>query len=331
MSQFNWSVIGHQPIINYLQTVIQNNSFNHAYLFYGSDGLGKSLIANYFIKTIYCLADKNLPCDACLHCQQINNTIHPDIIYLTKAEDKKNITIEQVRQARSKIQHGTFLNSYKVILIPQANTLSLAASNALLKILEEPTQKTLFIFLTPTLKNIPATILSRVQTIKFMPVSFKDLEKYLINQGLNKTDAYALSHLAAGLPGQILPLLNHPKLLTEYKHDFQQLLTDISADLNSRFALVEKIAAQSNSESAKLNSKQFLQKLSSLLHDALLLKNMCFNRITHVALKQQLSALANKYSTLQLANLLAKIKTTYKYIDQNVNLRLAMENLMLEF
>ncbi len=331
MDKFNWPVIGHQPIVNYLQTVIANNSLNHAYLFYGPDNLGKSLVADYFIKSIYCLSQGLSPCNSCLHCRQVNKSVHPDVIFLTKTEDKKNITIEQVREARSKIQRSTFLNSHKVILISDAYTLSLAASNALLKILEEPTKQTIFIFLSPTLKNIPATILSRLQIIKFLPVPAKELEHHLIQQGINKNQAYELSHLAAGFPGQILPLINHPKLLIEYKNEYKELLLNISTDLNTRFSLIEQLAAQANSASSKLNSKQFLSKLSSLIHDALLLKNMCFDKITHIALKTPLLTLSNKYSSLHLASLLVKIKLTHRYIDQNVNLRLALENLMLEF
>lgn len=331
MAKFNWPIIGHQPIIDYLQAVIDNNTLNHAYLFYGPDHLGKSLVADYFIKSLYCLSKNTSPCSSCLHCRQVDKNIHPDVIYLTKEEDKKNITIEQVRATRSKIQHGTFLNSHKVILTQDAHTLSLAASNALLKILEEPTQDTIFIFISPTLKNIPATILSRLQVIKFLPVPSKELEDHLKNQGLSKADSHELSQLSAGYPGHILPLINHPKLLAEYKNEYKELLNNISADLNTRFALVENLAAQANSEGSKTASREFLTKLSSIIHDALLLKHMCFDKITHTALKNQLSSFVTKYSSLQLADLLAKIKLTHRYIDANVNLRLALENLMLQF
>jgi DNA polymerase-3 subunit delta' len=331
MPKFNWPIIGHQKIINYLQTVIKNKTLSHGYLFYGPDGLGKTEIADYFIKTIYCASRASLPCGSCIHCRQISKGIHPDVIYLTKAPDKKNISVEQVRETRSKIYRGTFLNSHKIILISEAETLSLAASNALLKILEEPTQKTIFIFLAPSLQNIPATILSRLQLIKFMPVPTEQLEAYLVQQGLGKAEAYELAHLAGGFPGRILPLFNHPKLLTEYKNKFLELLESISDDLSSRFALVEKLAAQTNSQSAKIESRQFLQDLNSLLHDSLMLKNMCFDKIVHQPLKKQLSSLANKYTSSQLAKLLTKIKITQKYLEQNINLRLALENLMLEF
>ena len=329
MANFSWSVIGHQKIIDYLQSVIANNRLNHAYLFYGPEGLGKSLVADYFIKSVYCQSN-DLPCGQCVFCRQIGNHVHPDVIYLQPQEDKKSITIEQVREARVKIYHASFLNSHKIIFIRQAHTLSIAASNALLKTLEEPTQKTIFIFLTPTLKNIPQTILSRVQIIKFLPVPANDLEKYLINKKFNKTDAYQLSHLAQGCPGRILPLLDHPKLLNEYKNKLSEILTQISADLNVRFKLVESLAGQTKSAEAKVKAKQFLNNLTILIRDALLIKNMCFDKVTHLDLKQQLTSLSSRYTSGQLAGLLNKIKLTQTYIDKNVNPRLALENLVLE-
>ena len=331
MPKFNWPIIGHQKIIQYLQNIIENNALNHAYLFYGPDNLGKSLIVDYFIKSIYCASQTSIPCNACLNCRQIQKQIHPDIIYLNKQEDKKNISVEQVRQTRSKAQLSTFLNSHKVILIPQADQLSLAASNALLKVLEEPTKRTIFVFISAGLKNIPATILSRLQLIKFMPVAASQIEKYLLNKNIDKQTAYELSHLAIGHPGRVLPLIEHPRLLNDYKNNLSQLLNVMDANLNQRFELVEKLAAQDRSIQARQNSINFLQNLSSCLRDILLIKNMCFDKITHIAFKQQLSQLALKYSPLELVNLLKKIKHTQKYIEQNVNSRLALENLVLEF
>ena len=100
MIKFNWQIIGHKPIISYLQAMISNNTLGHAYLFYGLNGLGKNTLAQYFIKSIYCCSNQS-PCDSCAHCRQIVRQIHPDIIYLEGQPGKKNITIEQVRQVKA--------------------------------------------------------------------------------------------------------------------------------------------------------------------------------------------------------------------------------------
>jgi DNA polymerase III subunit delta' len=329
MTKFNWPIVGHSSIINYLQTVIKNDRLNHAYLFYGPDNLGKTELAKNFIISIYC-EDSNRPCHKCNHCLQIEKNIHPDIINISRESDKKNITIEQIREARNKIYHASFLNSHKIVLIKESNTLSLAASNALLKILEEPTKKTIFIFIAPSLKNIPQTILSRVQAIKFLPVSITNIEKYLVKKGIEKEQAYELGHLAGGYPGKVLHFLNHPKLLSDYKKDNRELLATITGDLNMRFKLIESLAGQVKSANAKDKSRLFLSSVNSLFRDILLIRNMCFDKVTHTYLKIELSKASSEYSSEKLAKILHKIKFTRAYIDQNVNLRLALENLMLE-
>jgi len=331
MTNFNWPVIGHQPIVNYLQTVIKNQRLNHAYLFYGADGLGKSLVAENFIKSIYCTADNNKPCNKCIYCQQIKNKTYPDIIYIKKEADKKNITIEQIREAKIKIQRSTFLSSYKIVLIPQIHTLSLAASNSLLKILEEPTQQTIFILIAPQLTHIPATILSRVQTIKFLPVATTELDAYLIRQGINRQAAHELSHLAAGFPGHLISLMQTPKFLDEYKNEYRILVDGLSGDINQRFKLVEQIASQANSELARQQTKQFLNNFITIIRDSLLIKNMCFDKIICTYLKEDLAVLATKYSARQLTHILYSARSFSGLIDKNINSRLILENLMLEF
>jgi len=331
MAEFNWPIIGHQAIINYLQTVIKNKRLNHAYLFYGADGLGKSLMAENFIKSIYCTVSTERPCNSCPSCRQINQHSYSDIIYIDKPEGKKNISVEQIREAKIKIQRSSFLGSYKIVLIPQAHTLSLSASNSLLKILEEPTSQTIFILTTSKLTNIPATILSRVQTIKFLPVADVEIDKYLKNQDINRQLSKELRHLANGFPGRLVSLLQTPKFLTEYKNSYRDLVNNLSGDINQRFKFIEQFTNQAKSELSRQKSKFFLDNFLVIVRDILLIKNNCFDKIICVYLSDDLVNLANKYSVRHLANILNKSIKTYKLIEKNVNLRLSLENLMLDF
>jgi len=330
MSNFNWPVIGHEKIINYLQTVIANDSPHHAYLFYGPDGLGKSLVADLFLQSLLCQNSEQKPCGTCSPCRQVSKGIYPDVYYLMTAEGKKNITIEQVRGLKSQIQCSTFLHGRKIILVKEANKLSLSAANALLKILEEPVGRTVFIFLSPNLANIPATIISRLEAIKFLPLSLSLLEKYLSSQGISRLEARELAHLSQGFPGRILPFVKHPKLLSAHKQERQQIIADIWGDINTRFALAEKLAGQNN-QTSKVNSRQFLTDLIFLLRDILLVKNMCFNAVTHTWLNDYLSTLSHKYSSATLSSLIKQAEKSLRDLEMNVNVRLSLENLFLQF
>ncbi|HRY63166.1 MAG TPA: DNA polymerase III subunit delta' C-terminal domain-containing protein [Patescibacteria group bacterium] len=331
MSSFNWPVIGHQRIVSYLQSVIERQAPNHAYLFYGAPGLGKNLVADLFVKSLLCQSAGPKPCNTCSHCRELERGIHPDVVFVTKEDDQKNISVEAVREARSKIQNSSLLNSYKIMLIREADTLSLGASNALLKILEEPVGQTVFIFIAEDLKFLPQTLLSRLQAIKFLPVNHEDLEHHFLSLGLERSLVYELAHLSLGFPGRVLPLASHPKKFNEYKEKVTDIFEKVSGNTVARLKLAEELASQNNSELAKTNARQFLTSLSALLRDVLLFKNACAHKITHRWLTDELSVFASHYSARQLAKILADTRLTLRSLDQNVNLRLALENLLLAF
>jgi len=329
MTEFNWPIIGHQAIINYLQIIVANQRLHHAYLFYGPDGVGKSLIAEYFVKSIYCQSSGKKPCQTCVYCRQVVNQTHPDIIYLQVPSDKKNITIEQIREARERIQRSSFLNSYKIILIPQAHKLSLAASNGLLKILEEPSPQTIFILIAPDITTLPETILSRSQLIKFLPVGASTIKQALIKRGIERTLAHEISHLAAGLPGKIMPLIAHSQNLIHFKDEQRQLLNILNNGLQQRFSLINQLSAQSQTENSKLQVQNFLNKFILLMRDALLVKNMSYQVLVHIYLKDKLKIFASQYSSQQISNFIRLAERSRDLIGQNINQRLLLENLML--
>ena len=330
--QFNWPVIGHQKIIKYLQTVIENDRVSHAYCFYGAKNLGKSAVAGYFIRTIFCLSENIKPCGACSHCQQIKRGAHPDIIYLEREEDKKNISVQQARAVRGRLQSGSFLNSYKAVAVKEANLLSTEASNALLKILEEPMGKTLFIFLAESLKEVPATILSRTQVIKFLPVSRREIARYLMdNLKENREEADKLARLALGYPGRIIDLAGHHKITNIKEKNELNFLDQIFGNINARFALAERLSGQTNSAKTRQAVDIWLDELLFIARDIVLIKNMSFGSISQVWLRDKWVGLAGEYSTKKLIEIIEKISLTKNMIKQNVNPRLALERLMLEF
>lgn len=331
MDSFNWPVIGHQKIINYLQSVVARKSPNHAYLFYGAPGLGKNLVADLFVKSLFCTSTAAKPCGACAHCRQLAAGVHPDVINLVRAEDQKNISVESVRAARSQIQNSSLLNAYKVLFIREAEALSLGASNALLKILEEPSGQTLFIFIAEDLKFLPRTILSRLQVIKFLPVNEDEIEKYLLTQKIERPLARELAAASLGFPGRLWPFIAHPKHFHDHTAKLSLLLQKISSQTNERLRLIEGLAGQSNSETAKNNCREFLSNLLFIVRDSLLLKSGLSSELSYPRLEPDLAFLTRRHSLASLVNILMEIRQTRRYLEQNVNPRLALENLVLSF
>ncbi len=331
MPTFNWPVIGHQKIVNYLQKIAASGTPNHAYLFYGASGLGKNLVADLFVQSLLCYSPNTKPCGTCANCRQLSQGIHPDVINLTRAEDEKNISVESVRQARQAMQNSSWLKSYKIIMVREADTLSIGAANALLKILEEPFGQTVFIFIAEDLKFLPRTILSRLQVIKFLPVKQDEMEQYFLANGLELSLARDLASFSLGFPGRVLPWVEHPKQFREHQVKLASILQTMSGHLNERLRLAEELAGQNNSESSKLHVREFLNSLISLLRDVLLIKGACQNRIAHRSLENNLTSFAEHYPAARLAKVLSETRLTLRLLDQNVNLRLALENLILSF
>ncbi|HOZ36376.1 MAG TPA: DNA polymerase III subunit delta' C-terminal domain-containing protein [bacterium] len=331
MNSFNWPVIGHQKIINYLQSVVERNSPNHAYLFYGPPGIGKNLVADLFVKSLFCASANAKPCGTCAHCRQLAAGSHPDVIDLIRETDQKNINIERIREARSQVQNYPFFNSYKVLFIREADTLSLGASNALLKILEEPRGQTIFVFIGENLKFFPRTVLSRLQVIKFLPINEEEIEKYLVAQKIDRPLARELAAASLGFPGRVWPFINHPKNFHEHTAQLSLLLQKAFSQTNERFRLIENLASQSNSEAAKKNSRDFLNDLLFIVRDSLLVKSGLSAHITFPGLESDLAFFARRHSAASLINILSEIRKTSHYLKQNVNPRLALENLILSF
>lgn len=329
MPTFNWPLVGHKKIVNYLTTVVKNRRLNHAYLFWGPAGVGKELMAEYFIRSIYCVSKAAVPCADCLHCRQIERRAHPDIVYLNRPADKKNISAEQVRLVRNFLQRGTFLNSHKVVLIKGAEHLSPAAANSLLKILEEPFGKTVFLLLAERIDLLPPTVISRLESIKFLPVSRAELCQALRARGLERKSTLELASLASGLPGSVMALPADRKAYNNFKKDFSSAIDFLSGSLSERFALIEQIAAQTNSEGARAKARELLTRLTFILRDLLLIKSYNFGNITHVWASEKIAPLSARYSLSEVHQFIVNIIKSSKLLDQNINTRLALENIAI--
>ena len=165
--KFNWSPEIHPKQSRYLQELVAGHTFAHAYLFYGPRGNHKERIAELLIGSIFCEDSHEVPCGRCIACRQLKNNTHPDVVRMQALEGKASISIEQIFKMQEQVALNSFLNSYKTAIIEGAHAMTPWAYNALLKILEEPPQKTIIILLAETLKNIPLTVISRAEKIKF--------------------------------------------------------------------------------------------------------------------------------------------------------------------
>lgn len=142
---------------------IENDSLSHAYLFYGAneDILDKTILE--FLKTIYCKNSKYY-CDECEDCQKINSNNNVDVTHIYK--DNTSIKIKQIRDMQYKVSLSSSEYRYNIFVIHEVDSMTLEASNAFLKTLEEPNNDTIIILSSSKKEMVLQTILSRCTLIK---------------------------------------------------------------------------------------------------------------------------------------------------------------------
>lgn len=323
---YSWPVIGHKKIIQFLQKSIEGGKISHAYLFYGPENLGKKSMAKYFTQTLMCQADaKNIkkPCGCCQNCQQFIKNIHPDVIWVRREADKKNISIDQIRDLKEKISLSGFTNGYKVVIIVNAEEMNKDAANSFLKILEEPPQKSVIILLANKLSSIPETILSRCQVIKFAPVKRTEIAKAIKEEyKISQSQADEIASMAVGLPGRANKFLRNKDFFNNFLADQKLLLKILELGIVERLKIVKEVA-----EAEEVN--KIILRWKTLARDLMLLKTNNEELVINQPLKNKIKKIVGNYSFEKINFLACSLNNLSFYLDQNINARLALDNFVI--
>ncbi|MES2204685.1 MAG: DNA polymerase III subunit delta' [Pseudomonadota bacterium] len=165
-----------------LLSSMTKNRFPHALLFYGNDGLGKAELALQLAEYLLCSdPHKNkLACRVCKDCVLFSAKTHGDFYHITPEGDSKSIGVDQIRALKTAAHQKPQRSKNKVFIMPRADKMTIAASNALLKILEEPPGDSIFILTSERKNFLSPTILSRCHHYGFSSTSSEKTAQWLL-------------------------------------------------------------------------------------------------------------------------------------------------------
>ncbi len=345
---FNWPLIANTQVTEFLATGINNNKIAGTYIFYGPDNLGKTTTAKYFAQCLLCDNYKKkeglLPCGHCASCisftniQQkekreniLDNIVHGDFHTLRLEKDKKNISIEQVRDFIRLLKMSSFLGLYKIGIIKHAEALSESAANALLKTLEEPNKNTIIILITKDKESLLPTIVSRSQLLKFMPVKTDLLYEYLIDKhGASRATAKNFSRLSLGRPALAVKFLQDKEFYQKYVSRVNVFLNFFNQDLNDRLAAIEKDLDLPNSgpEAVKI-ARRILEIWQGVVRDGFLLAYLQKNNLQHEFVREEIERFLRQQSLPHLWEISQNIQKGFEYLRANISAKNVLENIAI--
>lgn len=323
-----WSEIAEiQPLATKIITnSMEKGRISHAYLLQGERGTGKEAIAGLLAKSIFCENKAGVePCNACNNCKRISSGNHPDVHWIEP--EGLSITKEQVQHLQKEFAFSGMESNRKVYVIKDADTMTVNASNSLLKFLEEPSKETTAMMLTENSGSIIPTIRSRCQVIDLKPLNPNHFQKQLIEEGMKETDAVLMSALTNSLDGAFE--LSQDEWFAEARTRVIQLIEILTAKSGNAYLFLH-----SHWLTHFKDRKQQDQGLDLLL---LAFRDMLYYQIGNEAAMTVFrpeDALIEKstfvYAQETLSDILNFILQAKRKLKQNVQPTLVMEQLILQ-
>jgi len=316
---YNWINIGNDKAIEFLDKSLKNDQLANFYIFSGPSGLGKFALVKNFAKNVFAKDKPGL--------YQADNflEINGDFFVLEREEGKKNISIDQVRTLIEQMKSGSFLNSYKIAVIRDAEHLNENSSNALLKVLEESNKKNIIILTVSDAEILPKTILSRAQVINFYPVKDDIIYNNLINNySVSPSMAKNLTRLSASCPMTAIKFLEDKDLYQNYQELAEIFLEFLPSNFAERVKIIDTVVKRVEIISAL----DILQIWQSVLRDLILINCGQYDLLRNEFIIDKLkdfSRTNTKNSKLRSQSLL--IDASLKQLQANINFRSVLEHL----
>ena len=335
------SITDQNQAVSRLMSMIRHGFVPHALLFSGLDGVGKSTTARAMAMALNCRASEasgsvgttgqpvtqagegSCPCRSC---RKIMAGTHPDI--LTVVPSGGLIKIAQIRDLYSKLLVKPLEASMRVVIIHDTHTMNQESGNALLKMLEEPPEKTMFILITDQASDVLPTILSRCQTVMFTPIPAESIRSRLVSvKGMDAERADVITCLAGGSLGKAMALCderqNRPDPLVFRRYLFAEFEGLLKGGLFDALSFAEKLSRKKETALNALETTlSFIRDLTVFPFDR--------DRVLNRDIADRLENLSGRFSTDSLLHMADRVLSAHQGIKANASVRLCLETMAIQ-
>ena len=331
-----WQVIGHELALARIRKTLHKGTLGHAYLISGLPHIGKMTLALTLAQALNCCQAES-PCGVCHVCRRIVSATHPDVRVVAldgaSSDDKSSLRTEiSIKQVRDDIQHWVslpaFEGKYRVFIIDAAEMLSSEAANCLLKTLEEPQEKVIFLLLSNEPSRLPETVISRCQRLDLRPVAASKIEAALLTQGVAAEGARLLSRLSRGCPGSALMAASDESVLERRAERLGRLFDVLAGNLETRFEYAAELATRFTQRRTEV--REVLDDLLGILRDMLLFGIGLGAEIVNLDYGDKLQLLAQEFNIKEIRKGITAVSVALRQLWQNASPRLVLDVMMLD-
>ncbi|GAB4528072.1 MAG: DNA polymerase III subunit delta' [Anaerolineae bacterium] len=316
------TVIGHTWAIELLLSGLARGRVPHATLIVGPPNIGKTTVAFTFAQALNCTGGRPLPCGECVSCRKIASGNHPDVRILDAPG--QTLKIIEVRDLQRELALSPHEGRWRVAVLTEFERATLEAANALLKTLEEPPGQVALVLTATEADVLLPTIVSRCQVLSLRALPRSLVKEALIEQwGAQPAQAELLAHLSNGRLGWAVQALQDEALLARRNEHLDNL-----ASLMGK-GRVERLAYAADLSRDPALTREVLAIWLGWWRDILLLVSGSQVAITNTDRMDVLRRQAEQVTVRQAQRMVAQLRSTAVNLDQNVNVRLALEVLLL--
>jgi DNA polymerase-3 subunit delta' len=357
---------GQHAVKDKLREMAGSGRVPHALLIAGAEGFGTLPLALVFAQHLFCTSpDQEGPCGKCPACAKVNALSHPDLhlvfpvalskdvrrsddlvaefreafsedlflsldkwfAYIDAANKQPVIAVDEAAEILRALSFTSYEGGYKIVLIWHPETMNVQSANKLLKILEEPPEKTVFMLVCPRPQQLLSTILSRVQVISCAPCEDAEIAAALRSEyGVDADSANETALLADGNFGEAVALLGSREESVSFLQTFQAFMRlSLKFDCAKALQWIDDCAMQ-----GRERQKQFLQYGLGVFRDSLM-QNFGSRELVKLSgqEKQFLEKFAPFVTQRNYEKLVEEFNTNYYYLERNANSKILFMDLLL--